>query len=1522
MGDKKIASQVLDYWFAIEFLGQDSFDTITDRFNLDRKWKKFDNSNSFEKSKRKQISVFDRISGEKEIYRIICEKAESGEMQTWGNLTFFVGKIKRQVCIEKLASEFGVHIDQAEKNTEYIPILSFQCNNKGEYIKHSLSLSTIVWALSQVSVSGKSKISDILSEKNYLSSIDELEKQLFNIDSDIKEKDDISDNNENTDAENLTSDDVVFNQDNKKDTPKFSEEAISIDSLKVIFKEIRDRYQKYICENSFEEEIGVKYQLFKNSESKDRYDDDNYMGLSRNFFSSDLKMVKDFIENEKFDFNKDMLSDIVSYICAPHDNLEEKKRYDFVNPKTEEDLFNEFSEILNIKNAPVGKWPSRYMPALMQQVAINFAISNKSRGIFGENGKIFSVNGPPGTGKTTLLKEIIANDIVEKAVFLSQYEKPDEAFVEVRFKNSGLDGGYLKNYPGWYEFKDERIKNYGVLVTSSNNAAVENITAELPMEDGIANNLKANMNADSKDSVEFQDRLNEIRRMFSPDEAEEKIEIYNKDSKCYNEYPEIYFTHYAKNLLGDDKEQAKAWGLVAAPLGRKSNINKFYYDVLNPIFRDFLLSNSTIENRIPRYTKARELFCKQYEKVKEIQSKLIEYGDSVYDAHKATIICEKKEEEREKIEEEVRALMPGVDNDISIKEKCHDIEEEKYREIEAECKELEQRIIPLKQKIKEAKDWEIECRKQASEAENSVSILTKLFRKGKYNAAIELARTYKARAQECFEEAESINSLLEDKKALYDKAVSDKNDKFKKIEDIQKEIEDLKNKREELQKKVIQIKEDVENEKASLKEKQKKRDMVVSKFVSAGEMSTGEILDEDFIKKVLSKDEETSTLAQIANPWSTEKYNLEREKLFYYALKMTKEFVLSSQSCRRNICILGHYWGLKTESGLEKIVFKARDKEDMVGALFNTLFLITPVISSTFASVGRMLRDIKKPGVIGTLIIDEAGQAQPQMAVGALFRSKKAIIVGDPKQVEPVVTDELKLLKESYKEPVYCNYKDKTLSVQSCADILNHFGTFFENGTDYPEWVGCPLIVHRRCVSPMYEISNRISYNGIMKQQTLPPSQEKIERFILKHSQWINVPGSENGNGDHYVSKQGEIVCKLVDKAFDKSEEPSLFIITPFTTVANGIKNDLKKYAEKNKESSLAKSKKMNDWLYSNIGTVHTFQGKEANEVIFMLGCDESIKGGYAVRGFVNSNIVNVAVTRAKYRLYIVGNIKVWRNNQYVREVKNIIDILPIEKIVQIECEEKSEENNVALLNQAYQLPRATSFISGSWENEDGNNEYEIETDDFVVSLDEANFLCKDLSDEQYREFGFDSKASFDKLPIGVKKNLLMAMKLFYAFKPIYAISSDLDASCCGILFCKAMELHLRNNFAEGLKVRFPDFSIRSASRQNINLQEASDNDFMIGTVQYILKNNINEISNYIVNKGKSEYSVLWWDSFNEKLRKFGQERNKCCHSQFFNWTDMRKMIGYEFTEYGSDNSDVIVGGIFHESEVGKKLNN
>ncbi|WP_409070018.1 AAA domain-containing protein [Clostridium sp. FAM 1755] len=67
----------------------------------------------------------------------------------------------------------------------------------------------------------------------------------------------------------------------------------------------------------------------------------------------------------------------------------------------------------------------------------------------------------------------------------------------------------------------------------------------------------------------------------------------------------------------------------------------------------------------------------------------------------------------------------------------------------------------------------------------------------------------------------------------------------------------------------------------------------------------------------------------------------------------------------------------------------------------------------------------------------------------------------------------------------------------------------------------------------------------------------------------------------------------------------------------------------------------MEESIKNSIGTVHTFQGKETPTVIICLGVDEDHEG--AVNWASSSpNILNVAVTRAKKKVIIVGNKKLW----------------------------------------------------------------------------------------------------------------------------------------------------------------------------------------------------------------------------------------------------------------------------------------
>lgn len=91
---------------------------------------------------------------------------------------------------------------------------------------------------------------------------------------------------------------------------------------------------------------------------------------------------------------------------------------------------------------PLGRWPSEFSPALMQQMAINIALAEENAGGCG----IFSVNGPPGTGKTTLLKDIIAEYVVRRARLLADLNQPDDAFTETPLLVKSLEAGKVRRH--------------------------------------------------------------------------------------------------------------------------------------------------------------------------------------------------------------------------------------------------------------------------------------------------------------------------------------------------------------------------------------------------------------------------------------------------------------------------------------------------------------------------------------------------------------------------------------------------------------------------------------------------------------------------------------------------------------------------------------------------------------------------------------------------------------------------------------------------------------------------------------------------------------------------------------------------------------------------------------------------------------------------------------------------------------------------------------------------------------------
>ena len=141
---------------------------------------------------------------------------------------------------------------------------------------------------------------------------------------------------------------------------------------------------------------------------------------------------------------------------------------------------------------------------------------------------------------------------------------------------------------------------------------------------------------------------------------------------------------------------------------------------------------------------------------------------------------------------------------------------------------------------------------------------------------------------------------------------------------------------------------------------------------------------------------------------------------------------------------------------LGRMLNNTRFKESKVGReAIHHLFMFTPVISTTFASLHRLLTPygIDK---FGYVLIDEAGQTSPQSAVGAAMIAKNMTVVGDPLQLEPIQTLPdiiLDRVEQEYSEYIDIEkWGNRQANLQTVADRSNYWQAKFENGPS----VGCP----------------------------------------------------------------------------------------------------------------------------------------------------------------------------------------------------------------------------------------------------------------------------------------------------------------------------------------------------------------------------------------------------------------------------------------------------------------------------------
>lgn len=412
---------------------------------------------------------------------------------------------------------------------------------------------------------------------------------------------------------------------------------------------------------------------------------------------------------------------------------------------------------------------------------------------------------------------------------------------------------------------------------------------------------------------------------------------------------------------------------------------------------------------------------------------------------------------------------------------------------------------------------------------------------------------------------------------------------------------------------------DVEQKESSLQSARSKHDKTKQR-VSEAQEKYGVIIPDSAFFETSPRNRHQAT------PWFNTAAQRARDQVFIAAMDLHRAFVdAAAKPLRHNLAALMNVF---TNHSL-----LTGEKQALLPDLWASLFLVVPLVSTTFASVNRMIGKLP-PESFGWLLVDEAGQAVPQAAVGAIMRTKRAVIVGDPIQIEPIV-----MLPNTLTDAI-CRqfgidpdqYSAPLASVQTLGDAASAYTTEFSTKFG-SRTVGVPLLVHRRCSEPMFSISNKIAYSGLMVSAKVENHSDV--RGILGPSRWIDVAGDGE---DKWCPQEGEEVVRMLGQLAQARASSDLYVITPFVIVADRLRRILRQTGVL--QNWVADESR---WTKERVGTVHTAQGREAEAVILVLGAPNPSQTGARNWAGSRPNLLNVAITRAKEVVYVVGNRKLWR---------------------------------------------------------------------------------------------------------------------------------------------------------------------------------------------------------------------------------------------------------------------------------------
>jgi len=367
----------------------------------------------------------------------------------------------------------------------------------------------------------------------------------------------------------------------------------------------------------------------------------------------------------------------------------------------------------------------------------------------------------------------------------------------------------------------------------------------------------------------------------------------------------------------------------------------------------------------------------------------------------------------------------------------------------------------------------------------------------------------------------------------------------------------------------------------------------------------------------------------------------------------------------------------------------------------------SPGFSDSFQDAFQKNSDTKSEPDFDIVIMDEASKATPPELVLPLTLGKKVVIIGDHKQLPPMINE------KEFGEALEEVGARKLIEEWTRTDYkISQFEKLFKNAPkNFVTSLDTQFRMHEQimdCISQFYtdqeELVNGLVC-GIKGEMNIPDFKVKASRWhglksapfidTKNHAIWVNVETPENKVGTSYENT-GEIkaiqtVLRALTRAegyqeylnhFKKDDEKEIGIITYYKPQMQNIRNAMYPTFGKNEWRNFEQHKFENEFqLPFRINTVDLFQGMERNIIIISTVKSSSQfveRNGKILTEQVNNypydlgftkelQRINVGFSRAKRLLIIIGNEKHFaRKPEYLTAIQKMhrVDVMQIQNLI------------------------------------------------------------------------------------------------------------------------------------------------------------------------------------------------------------------------------------------------------------------